>query len=281
MVRAGCVFVAGIHPSRTWTSGSFESVRWNACVHRLDHGLYSHPKKFWGNGVWTHVNSKGKIPSTGNCPQRSIEPATLWQRAQALPTELFRPPELQLWWLHVPMVSRCQCYWYVCLLCRRHWGLGYQNRLTTHPSLTSSSYISVVHHDGWDCCVCYHFINHPTIKVVTFHLCGWCMLGVFLLPAFTCLGHQHQDLLSLCSGMHMCRLSTSVYTLIQKSFLGNGVRSWEPMLTPRGKSLLPEKKLLRRIEPTTLHQGWQRTQHTTNELFWPPTHWKHTFWYHF
>ena len=27
MVRAGCVFVAGIHPSRTWTSGSFESVR--------------------------------------------------------------------------------------------------------------------------------------------------------------------------------------------------------------------------------------------------------------
>ena len=94
MVRAGCVFVAGIHPSRTWTSGSFESVRWNACMHRLDLGLYSHPKEFWGNGVWTHVNSKGKIPSTGNCPQRRIEPATLWQRAQALPTELFRPPVL-------------------------------------------------------------------------------------------------------------------------------------------------------------------------------------------
>ena len=91
MVRAGCVFVASIHPSRTWTSRSFESLRWNACVHRLDLGLYSHPKEFWGNGVWTHVNSKGKIPSTGKCPQRSIEPATLWQRAQALPTELFRP----------------------------------------------------------------------------------------------------------------------------------------------------------------------------------------------
>ena len=26
----GVFFVAGIHPSRTWTSGSFESVRWNA-----------------------------------------------------------------------------------------------------------------------------------------------------------------------------------------------------------------------------------------------------------
>ena len=43
-------------------SGSFESVRWNACVHRLDLGLYSHPKEFWGNGVRTHVNSKGIIP---------------------------------------------------------------------------------------------------------------------------------------------------------------------------------------------------------------------------
>ena len=31
---------------------------------------------------------------------------------------------------------------------------------------------------------------NPTIEVVTFHLCGWCMLGVFLLPAFTCLGHE-------------------------------------------------------------------------------------------
>ena len=42
-------------------SGSFESMRWNACVHRLDLGLYSHPK------VRTHVNSKGKktrLPQT-------------------------------------------------------------------------------------------------------------------------------------------------------------------------------------------------------------------------
>ena len=29
-------------------SGLFESVRWNACVHRLDLGLYSHLKEFWG-----------------------------------------------------------------------------------------------------------------------------------------------------------------------------------------------------------------------------------------
>ena len=100
MVHAGSVFAAGIHPSRTWTSGSLESVRWNACVlvclfvgcftsHQhasvsegricsdkftcyrteievVDYalGLYSHPKEFLGNGVRTHVNSKGKIPST-------------------------------------------------------------------------------------------------------------------------------------------------------------------------------------------------------------------------
>ena len=52
------------------------------------------------------------------------------------------------------------------------------------------------------------FVNvtvfNPTIEIVTFRLCGWCMLGVFLLPAFTCLGHECQDLLSLCNGMHVC-----------------------------------------------------------------------------
>ena len=43
----------------------------------------------------------------------------------------------------------------------------------------------------------------PTIEVVGFHLCGWWMLGVFSLPASTRLGHEHQDLLSLCDGMHV------------------------------------------------------------------------------
>ena len=43
-------------------SGSFESMRWNACVHRLDLGLYSHPIDFWGNRVRTHVNSKVESP---------------------------------------------------------------------------------------------------------------------------------------------------------------------------------------------------------------------------
>ena len=97
--------------SRTWTSGSFESVRWNAWVHRLDHGLYSHPS-FWGNEVWTHVNSKGKIPSTGKFPQRRIEPATLFgsvwascgQRAQTLPTSYSGP---QIYLSYLPCIKKC------------------------------------------------------------------------------------------------------------------------------------------------------------------------------
>ena len=64
MVHAKCVFVPGIQLSISWRSGSFEAMRWNTCVHRLDHCLYSHLKEFSWNGVRTHVNSKGKIPST-------------------------------------------------------------------------------------------------------------------------------------------------------------------------------------------------------------------------
>ena len=96
MVHAGCIFVANIHPSRTWMSESFESVQWNACVHRLDPSIYSHLKEFLGNGVRTHVNSKGKIPSTRiipltwgsnprSCIKQDSKPNTLPQ-AIAAPT---------------------------------------------------------------------------------------------------------------------------------------------------------------------------------------------------
>ena len=50
----------------------------------------------------------------------------------------------------------------------------------------------------------YVSVLNPTSEVVTFHLHGGCMCGVFLLLAFTCLQHEHQDLLSLCNGMHVC-----------------------------------------------------------------------------
>ena len=84
------------------------------------------------------------------------------------------------------------------------------------------------------------FFN-PTIEVITFRLCGWCMQGVFLLAAFTRLGLKCQDLLCLCDGMRVCTDWISVYTLIQKSF--GGMES-EPMLTPRKNPLYWEKILL-------------------------------------
>ena len=54
-----------------------------------------------------------------------------------------------------------------------------------------------------DFCVCARFFN-PTIEVVTFCLHRWLMLAVFVLPAFTCLGHDCHDLLNPCDGMHVC-----------------------------------------------------------------------------
>ena len=39
----------------------------------------------------------------------------------------------------------------------------------------------------------YVTVFNPTIEEVTFRLHGWCMLGAFLLPAFTRLGHECQD----------------------------------------------------------------------------------------
>ena len=85
------------------------------------------------------------------------------------------------------------------------------------------------------------------------------MLGVFLLPVFTHLGYECQDLLSPCNGMHVHTEYTSVYTLIHKSF--GGMES-EPMLTPKERSILPEAQT--RIKPTMLHPSGQRAQHTTD-----------------
>ena len=65
----GVFFVAGIHPSRTWTSGSFESVRWNACLHRLDLGLYSHPKEFWGMEFEPMLTPREKAPLPKMSPE--------------------------------------------------------------------------------------------------------------------------------------------------------------------------------------------------------------------
>ena len=64
----------------------------------------------------------------------------------------------------------------------------------------------------------YVIVFNPTTEEVTFRLCGWWMLGVFLLPAFARLGHECQDLLSPCDGRHACTDLTPVYSLTRKSF---------------------------------------------------------------
>ena len=83
MVHAGFVFVASIHLSRTWMSGSFESVQQNANVHRLDLGLYSHPKietSFGGmeSELMLTPREKSPLPEA----QRMIEPMTLHHAGQ-------------------------------------------------------------------------------------------------------------------------------------------------------------------------------------------------------
>ena len=80
------------------------------------------------------------------------------------------------------------------------------------PSSSSSvfpSYISGVHHFWVRFLRMWLFFN-PTIKVVTFRLRGWCVLGVFLLPAFTRLGHERQDLLRWNACVH--RLDLGLYS---------------------------------------------------------------------
>ena len=122
---------------------------------------------------------------------------------------------------------------------------------------------------------------NPTIEVVTFHLHGWCMLGVFLLLAFTCLGHECQDLMSLCDGMNECRLDLGLYSH-SKEFWGNGVRTHV-----KSKEKIPstwKNSPQRRIKPTVLHQAGQQAQHTTNKLLRPPVtlpNFQNSYWYSF
>ena len=92
---------------------------------------------------------------------------------------------------------------------------------------------------------------------------GACLVCLFLLPAFTCLGHECQDLLSVRWNACGHRLDLGLYSH-PKEFWGNGVRT-------HGKNFLYRKNSPQRsIEPTALHQAEQRAQHTTNKLFQPP-----------
>ena len=72
------------------------------------------------------------------------------------------------------------------------------------------------------CCWVFCFFFNPTIEVVAFRLRGWCMLDVFLLPAFMCLGRECQYLLGWNACAH--RLDLGLYSH-PKEFRGSGVRT--------------------------------------------------------
>ena len=79
------------------------------------------------------------------------------------------------------------------------------------------------------------------------------MLGVFLLPAFTRLGLECQDLLSPCDGMHVCKNCT----LIRESFGGMESEMMGKIPLYRKKSLLrgspnPRRCIKQNCEPNTL-----------------------------
>ena len=61
-------------------SGSFDSVQWNACVHRSDLGLYSHPKEFQGMEPVPKLTPREKSPLPE--AQKRVEPAMLHQAGQ-------------------------------------------------------------------------------------------------------------------------------------------------------------------------------------------------------
>ena len=118
MVRAGCVFVAGISPSRTWMSGgSFGSLQWKAYAQTRPRFILS--SELLGNGVRTHVNPEGKSPLP--MAEGRVGPGTLHhcgQQAQHTTDTAIPAPKrcirlsravclLVGWLLNVP--ATCEC----------------------------------------------------------------------------------------------------------------------------------------------------------------------------
>ena len=113
-------------------------------------------------------------------------------------------------------------------------------------------------------CLCDRFFD-PTVEVITFHLRGLCVLGVFLLPAFNGVGHECQDLLSPCDAC-VHRLDLVLYSHLKEFWRwgGGGRLSPNPCYLQEKSPLYCKNSSWRRVEPMTLHQAGQRAQHTTS-----------------
>ena len=74
-------------------------------------------------------------------------------------------------------------------------------------------------------------------------------------------------ILWICLMECMCAQTRPRFILSSKRFGGEGGEGREWSQNPcllQGENPLYRKNSQRRIEPTTLHKAWQRTQHTTN-----------------
>ena len=127
------------------------------------------------------------------------------------------------------------------------------------------TYISGVHHFGWDFCLCDHFFLNPTIEVVTFHLHGWCML--------VCLYCQHSPVLGMnvrifwvCAMQCMYAQTRSRSTLSSERVLGEW--SQNPCQL-RGKKTL-YRKFRRGSKPWRCITQDSETKTLSTELFRTP-----------
>ena len=176
--------------SLTWTTryrpGS-RAILANSSASSLKDGRLSASSIQPGNSQWSMLSSSSMFPTL----------SLGFTSSSAFPSYIsgvhiffffFCIPQLYLWGSHLLLL----------LLHSPAISLGFTSSSSAFPS-----HISGVHHFGWDFCDCDRFFN-STMEVVTFHLRGWCLLGLFLLPLFIILGHECQDLLSLCHGMQVC-----------------------------------------------------------------------------
>ena len=140
-----------------------------------------------------------------------------------------------------------------------------RNDIDLHSSSSSSafpSFVSGLHHFGWDFCVCDRFLIQSLRLSHSIFVDDACWVCFF--PAFTGLEHECQESMQWYVCVH--RLDLKVYSH-PKELRGNRIRTH---VNSKGKYPLYWKNPQRRIEPSTLHQAGQRAQHTTYELFKPP-----------
>ena len=119
-------------------SGSFQSVRWNACVHRLDPGLYSHPKSCWGmkSEPMLTQGEKSSLPEkkvssekdqTHDAALSRTESSTHYQRAIPDPTDALNPNDSKSAYVVDTRLASVSYVKYVRVSCVEH-----VNHLPTH-----------------------------------------------------------------------------------------------------------------------------------------------------